>query len=148
MRALPPLSRDEFARRGFVVLRAPIISRDYCDLLNARLEKLLRGEYDVPGGAPDACWCPRFERKARTKAARNDQLSAPGTGPSAGPSSRSSSSIAATRSTAGRRTPPPPRGASCGRPTLENTAWRAALAEVMRLNVARRRVRRVSNDQA
>ena len=43
MRALPPLSRDEFARRGFVVLRAPIISRDYCDLLNARLEKLLRG---------------------------------------------------------------------------------------------------------
>ena len=42
VRALPPLSRDEFARRGFVVLRAPIISRDYCDLLNARLEKLLR----------------------------------------------------------------------------------------------------------
>ena len=38
VRALPPLSRDEFARRGFVVLRAPIISRDYCDLLNARLE--------------------------------------------------------------------------------------------------------------
>ena len=49
VRALPPLSRDEFARRGFVVLRAPIISRDYCDLLNSRLEKLLRGEYDVPG---------------------------------------------------------------------------------------------------
>ena len=79
MRALPPLSRAEFARRGFVVLRAPIISRDYCDLLNARLEKLLRGEYDVPGGAPDKV--PAFRTETRTKPGKKPP-------PLGGPSSR------------------------------------------------------------
>ena len=74
----PTLCRDEFARRGFVVLRTPLISRAYCELLNTRLEKLLRGEYDA-GGAPDKA--PKFRAEARTKPGKTPP-------PLGGPSSR------------------------------------------------------------
>ena len=122
VRALPPLSRDEFARRGFVVLRAPIISRDYCDLLNARLEKLLRGEYDVPGGAPDKV--PAFRTETRTKPGKKPP-------PLGGPSSRTLQVINCWKADAAFAALV--RSPTLGRAVAEVMGWRGA---------------RVANDQA
>jgi ectoine hydroxylase-related dioxygenase (phytanoyl-CoA dioxygenase family) len=117
----PTLCRDEFARRGFVVLRTPLISRAYCELLNARLEKLLRGEYDA-GGAPDKA--PKFRAEARTKPGKTPP-------PLGGPSSRTLQVIncwkADTAFAALVRSP------TLGRAVAEVMGWRGA---------------RVANDQA
>ena len=47
----PPLPRDSWATDGFVIVRA-LISRSFASLLNGRLERILRGEYET-GVPPD-----------------------------------------------------------------------------------------------
>ena len=47
----PPLPRDRWAADGFVIVRE-LIPRPYAEILNARLERILRGEYTT-GVPPD-----------------------------------------------------------------------------------------------
>jgi hypothetical protein len=59
-------SASAFAADGYVTV--PLLLRDgpsFCALLNQRLERVLRGEFDVPGGEPDKA--PPFKAEARCK---------------------------------------------------------------------------------
>ena len=56
-------SSELYAREGYVALGA-LIDRDYCARLNARLERVLRGEFDT-GTAPDKT--PPFRAEVRSK---------------------------------------------------------------------------------
>ncbi|KAL1524314.1 hypothetical protein AB1Y20_019215 [Prymnesium parvum] len=52
--AAPPMlaHREQFMEDGFIIVEQ-LITPALCASLNARLEALLRGEYDVSGGRPD-----------------------------------------------------------------------------------------------
>lgn len=58
------LSREQYTADGYVVAPA-LIDRAFCDKLNVRLEAVLRGQYDVPGGTPDKA--PPFKVEQRSK---------------------------------------------------------------------------------
>ena len=60
---LPPPDCDTFAAEGFVTM-PELVERAFCDHLNARLELVLRGEYDT-GGVPDKA--PPFKPETRCK---------------------------------------------------------------------------------
>lgn len=56
--------REQFEADGFVTMEH-LISAEFCSKLNARLELVLRGEFDIEGGKPDKA--PAFKVEQRSK---------------------------------------------------------------------------------
>jgi hypothetical protein len=42
-----------------------MISKEFCNILNDRLEAVLRGQYDIAGGKPDKV--PKFDKNFGSK---------------------------------------------------------------------------------
>ena len=59
--------QEQFAQDGFVVLDR-LIDPEVCSELNQRIEKVLRGEYNKDGGAPDKS--PKFSADTRSKSGK------------------------------------------------------------------------------
>lgn len=58
-------ARADFESAGFVTVPALLREPAFASTLNERLERMLRGEFDVPGGAPDKS--PPFKAETRCK---------------------------------------------------------------------------------
>jgi phytanoyl-CoA hydroxylase len=57
-------SPERFRDDGYVII-PELVEEAYCQLLKDQLEAVLRGQYDIPGGAPDKT--PPFNKDARSK---------------------------------------------------------------------------------